>query len=388
VEYCAQCKQNKDLMVMKKKGYSSVPKELHFVIAGETGTVFSFVVRRNRLALVAGSTLFVFSLLAAGSWLGAGFFHEKTELAVKAALQAEELVSLRSDRAAQLEKEIALRERSWQKAADEQDALLVALRQERDGLIKAFEEEKEHLVCRYEEELAAVSASGSARISDLAATLERERQDKQNLLEKTAGRLDERSRMIESLMSRIGIEVKVGKKKEKADASSGGPFIAASVDASYSEELLQRSDKYIKTIRQMPLGLPMKGRVTSGFGRRSDPFNHRPAFHGGIDFKGSIGDKVMATADGVVKETGFDRNGFGNYVILNHGNGYETLFGHLSKISVQQGGVVGRGDIVGLMGNSGRSTGPHLHYEVHWQGKAVDPKKYLSVADLSFTVPM
>jgi len=373
---------------MKKTGYSSIPEELHFVIAGETGTVLSFVVRRDRIALLAGTALFAFSLLTAGSWLGAGFFQEKSELAAKTDQQSEELASLRSDFNTRLENELALREISWQKTAAEQDVLLSSLRKEKEDLNRAFQEEKEHLVCRYEEELGAVSASGSAKIGDLMAALEQERREKQSLLEKTAGRLDERSRMIESLMSRIGVEVKVGRKKEKADASSGGPFIAASVDESYSEELLQRSDKYINTIRQMPLGLPMQGKITSGFGRRSDPFNHRLAFHAGIDFKGGIGSKITATADGVVKESGWDQGGFGNYVVLTHGNGYETLFGHLSKISVKPGDKVTRGDVVGLMGNSGRSTGPHLHYEVHWQGKAVDPQKYLSVAELSFTVPM
>ena len=137
----------------------------------------------------------------------------------------------------------------------------------------------------------------------------------------------------------------------------------------------------------MPLGYPMQGRLTSGFGRRSDPFNHRPAFHAGIDLKGSIGQKINSTADGIVTTSSYDKNGFGNLVVLRHGNGYETVFGHMSKRLVKKGERVQRGQVIGLMGNTGRSTGPHLHYEVHYKGEPINPKKYLSVAKLSFTVP-
>ncbi|MCW5198630.1 M23 family metallopeptidase, partial [Desulfobulbus sp. F3] len=193
------------------------------------------------------------------------------------------------------------------------------------------------------------------------------------------------SKMIETMMSRIGIDLKIG---GKPAVGSGGPFLAATVDRKYSEQLLERSDRYIKAIQQMPLGLPIKGRISSGFGSRLDPFNNQPAFHAGIDFKGSIGDNLTVTADGMVKETGFDQGGYGSYVIVRHGGGYETLFGHLSQVLVKRGNAISRGDMVGQMGSSGRSTGPHLHYEVRFHGKAVDPEKYLSVADLSFTVPM
>ncbi|MCI5145503.1 MAG: M23 family metallopeptidase [Candidatus Electrothrix sp. AR3] len=178
----------------------------------------------------------------------------------------------------------------------------------------------------------------------------------------------------------------MGKKKA---ANRGGPFMAASVDEKYSKQLLSRSDRYIRTIKKMPLGPPMKkARITSGFGRRSDPFNRRLAFHAGIDFRGKIGDKILATADGVIKKSAYDKKGLGHYVTVRHGNGYETVFGHMSKRLLKKGDKVRRGQVVGLMGNTGRSTGPHLHYEIRYRGKAVDPKKYLSVAKLSFTVPM
>lgn len=367
------------------KGYSSIPERLHLVITGETGKALSFVVERDRVAMFLGGLLLLVALLAIGTWLGAHFLLERNTLVVKAVNQAQELESFHAGFTELLEKELAVREKKWQAQAAAQESLISSLKKEKEAAAGTFSVEKEHLTCRYEEELAASAQAGSTRMSLLLAELEQAKQEKRKLLEQTAGRLDERSRMIETMMSQIGINLKVGKQPA---SNSGGPFLAAPIDGKYSKQLLERSDRYIKAIQQMPLGLPMKGRITSGFGLRNDPINNQPAFHAGIDFKGSIGDNITATADGVVKESGFDQGGFGNYVIIRHGSGYETLFGHLNKALVKKGEAVRRGDVLGLMGNSGRSTGPHLHYEVHYQGKAVDPEKYLSVADLSFTVPM
>lgn len=357
------------------KGYSSLPERLHFVITGETGKALSFVIERDRVAMLAGGLLLLLLLLAAGTWLGAHFLLERNALAVQTVSQAKELQVFHADFAKQVESKLAVQKKIWEERSGSYEALITSLRTE-----------KERLICQYEEELATAAQAGAARTSALLAELERAKQDKQKLLEQTACRLDERSRMIETMMSRIGVDLKIG--GTAAASGSGGPFLAAAVDRNYSEQLLKRSDRYIKAIQQMPLGLPMNARISSGFGLRSDPFNNQPAFHAGIDFKGSIGDNVTATADGVIKESGFDQGGYGNYVIIRHGGGYETLFGHLSQVLVKKGDAVSRGDAVGLMGSSGRSTGPHLHYEVHYQGKAVDPEKYLSVADLSFIIPM
>ncbi|MCW5199323.1 peptidoglycan DD-metalloendopeptidase family protein [Desulfobulbus sp. F1] len=367
------------------KGYSSIPERLHLVVTGETGKALSFVIERDRAAVLLAVLLFLLTALTVGTWLGTRFFQEKRVLAVKAVSQERELKSFHSDFEGQLQQELAIRERNWQEQAAAYQTQINALQQEKKAAAQHFSAEQERLICRYEEELATISTAGSAKTAHLLAELEQAQQDKQELIEKTAGRLDERSRMIETMMSQIGVDVKVSK---KPNSNSGGPFVAVTFDERFSERLLTRSDRYIKAIQQMPLGLPARGRITSGFGRRSDPFNGQLAFHAGIDFKGGIGDNVTATAEGVVKEAGWDQGGFGNYVVVRHGNGYETLFAHLSKTLVNTGDAVSRGDAVGLLGNSGRSTGPHLHYEVHYKGKAVDPEKYLSVADLSFIVPM
>ena len=348
-----------------------IPRQLHVVITGEVGTGLSFVVRRDRVTVVIAVIVSILTVLAVGTWLGIGFFQDRNGLALKTTLQADALKELSELSEQQLQEQLAAQQKRWQ-----------AKERAYHAQIQSLKEEKEDLICRYEEEIASADISTALKISGLLAELEQEKQEKQELLEKTSVRLDERSRMIESVMSRIGVDVKVGKKRT---ANSGGPFIA--IDEKYSESLLTRSDKYIKTIRKMPLGYPMQGKITSGFGRRSDPFNHRPAFHAGIDLAGKAGQEIKATADGAVKSSSYEKNGFGNFVVLRHGNGYETLFGHLSKRTVKKGETVQRGQVIGLMGNTGRSTGPHLHYEVHYQGKAIDPKKYLSVAQLSFTLP-
>lgn len=110
-------------------------------------------------------------------------------------------------------------------------------------------------------------------------------------------------------------------------------------------------------------------RVTSNFGMR------RYRWHYGIDIGLNIGDTIVAAFDGIVRITQYDRNGYGYYVLLRHYNGLETLYGHLSSYSVKVGDVVRAGDVIGLGGNTGRSTGPHLHFEVRYQGNAVAPEE-------------
>ena len=118
---------------------------------------------------------------------------------------------------------------------------------------------------------------------------------------------------------------------------------------------------------------------TSFYGVRSDPFRGTAAMHAGVDIPGPIGTPIYATADGIVGRTGWV-GGYGNLVELEHGQGLETRYGHLSKILVAQGQRVKRGDVIALMGSTGRSTGSHLHYEVRMDGRAVNPIPYLDTA--------
>ena len=117
-------------------------------------------------------------------------------------------------------------------------------------------------------------------------------------------------------------------------------------------------------------------RIGSGFGYRIDPVYKVTKFHAGLDFTSPQGTPIYATADGVVKEAGYNEGGYGNHVIINHGYGYETLYGHMYRIKAKVGNHVKRGEVIGYVGNTGKSTGPHCHYEVHRIGQHVDPVYY------------
>lgn len=121
---------------------------------------------------------------------------------------------------------------------------------------------------------------------------------------------------------------------------------------------------------------PVQGRISGSFGERIDPFSGEGAFHRGVDISAEIGTRVVAPADGVVQYADL-MNGYGRTITLDHGNGITTLFGHLSGFAVSPGEQIHRGDTLGYVGSSGRSTGPHLHYEVRIFNTPVNPHKYL-----------
>ncbi len=126
----------------------------------------------------------------------------------------------------------------------------------------------------------------------------------------------------------------------------------------------------------LPLGKPVKSRITSNYGTRNDPFTGKPKKHRGIDFAGKIGTELMAVAPGRVVSAG-ERVGYGTTVEIDHGLGFTTLYAHLSQILVSRGDWVRPGTVIGLAGSSGRSTGPHLHYEIRYKGAPFDPTKFV-----------
>lgn len=168
----------------------------------------------------------------------------------------------------------------------------------------------------------------------------------------------------------------------------GGPFVPVKPptgDAGAFERQLYRInlsraqvDKLTRTLSLVPYRKPVVGNVefSSGFGVRSDPFLGRPAMHTGLDFRAATGDPVRVTANGKVVNAGW-AGGYGRMVEVDHGNGLSTRYGHLSQINVKVGEIVKIGQVVGEVGSTGRSTGPHLHYETRIDGEAVDPQKFL-----------
>jgi murein DD-endopeptidase MepM/ murein hydrolase activator NlpD len=174
--------------------------------------------------------------------------------------------------------------------------------------------------------------------------------------------------------------------------ASGGPLIAVSSEEATAD---LRADQQFKSLFQtwkkldsrqqgtiaIPSVLPVQNlHFSSNFGIRSDPFRGSAAMHAGVDIPGPMGTPIYATADGIVDHA--DRlGGYGNMIEINHGKGIATRYGHLSKILVANGAHVARGQLIALMGSTGRSTGCHLHYEVRMDGHAVNPVPFLTTAD-------
>ncbi|TJV03403.1 MAG: M23 family metallopeptidase, partial [Mesorhizobium sp.] len=145
------------------------------------------------------------------------------------------------------------------------------------------------------------------------------------------------------------------------------------------DEALDALDQVKKEARKLPLSNPAPGHtVTSPFGVRTDPILGTAALHTGMDFRAPIGMPAKVTAAGVVTKAGWN-GGYGRMVEVDHGNGFATRYGHLSEIDVTVGQKLAAGDVIGKTGSSGRSTGPHLHYEVRHNGEAVDPLRFLAV---------
>lgn len=166
-------------------------------------------------------------------------------------------------------------------------------------------------------------------------------------------------------------------------ANTGGPFVASNDIAfeDLAENVALSLDTLVKLkqqTRKLPVANPLPGaKITSTFGSRIDPFNRRSAFHAGIDFRAARGTPVKASGSGRIIHAG-RRGGYGLMVEIDHGNGITTRYAHLSRILVKEGAAVKAGDTVGKVGSTGRSTGPHLHYEVRRYKKATNPKRFLS----------
>jgi murein DD-endopeptidase MepM/ murein hydrolase activator NlpD len=185
------------------------------------------------------------------------------------------------------------------------------------------------------------------------------------------------------------------------DEGRGGPWVAPrlqGVSGALGDDLSAAMDDFehvndavknletawqnqLKWVSQLPTGIPVQKdfRITSGFGIRNDPFTGQLAMHEGLDFVASHGSPVVSTASGTVTRSGWDGS-FGNVIEVTHIEGYTTRYAHLEKRDVQQGDKVERGQVLGRLGSTGRSTGPHLHYEVIYKERVVNPYQVLQQA--------
>jgi murein DD-endopeptidase MepM/ murein hydrolase activator NlpD len=233
---------------------------------------------------------------------------------------------------------------------------------------------------------AGRQSSNGETLGRVEASLDRVEARQSNALGTMEDRYDGKIRRIRSVLGQLGIKPQA--------AASGGPFVP--VRPPPASEGFQRTlfrvnlarseaDELSDTLRTVPVRSPVTSQIeeTSPFGVRMDPFLHEPAMHTGIDIRGEAGESVHATAAGKITVAGWD-GGYGNMVEIEHGNGLSTRYGHLSQIDVRVGDTVRIGQVIGRIGSTGRSTGPHLHYETRIDGTPVNPEKFLAAGDTLF----
>ena len=225
--------------------------------------------------------------------------------------------------------------------------------------------------------LAAAAASGRIARKGPLARVEQAQFEQAAL---AAQALDVRYQVTAAELQRLGINpARVG-----SHEGVGGPFESAgnpTFKALFNS--WKKLDQLQDGVIAIPSDKPVRTEVTftSGFGVRSDPFRSGSAMHPGIDLAGKYGTPVYATADGTVARAGWNSGGYGNLIELDHGRGISTRYGHLSAILVHEGDHITRGQLIGRMGSTGRSTGNHLHYEVRIDGRAVNPIPFMKSTD-------
>lgn len=232
--------------------------------------------------------------------------------------------------------------------------------------------------------LTDTAADRSDRLfSHMTLSLKDIERDQIDRVQKLADGASETASQISGILQRNGIPLDRVDENAGMDAI-GGPYVAPRAAEAFNSSLneldtaLSRLESVRATAIRMPFANPAPGReITSRFGNRRDPFFGGLAMHAGIDFRSPVGGEIHATGAGKVVTAG-PSGGYGNMVEIDHGLGFSTRFGHMSKIVVKVGDEINPGDVIGYSGNTGRSTGPHIHYEVRRNGEAVDPMQFLN----------
>ena len=226
-------------------------------------------------------------------------------------------------------------------------------------------------------QIAAAVKSGRVAANGPLARVEQQQLEQAALVAKA---LDVRYQVTTAELKKLGISpARVG-----SNEGLGGPFEAAG-NSTFKAlfDSWKKLDQLQDGVIAIPSDKPIRASVefTSGFGVRSDPFRAGAAMHPGIDLAGAYGTPIYATADGTVVRAGWNSGGYGNLVELDHGRGITTRYGHMSAILVKAGEHVTRGQQIGRIGSTGRSTGNHLHYEVRIDGRAVNPIPFMKSTD-------
>jgi murein DD-endopeptidase MepM/ murein hydrolase activator NlpD len=232
-------------------------------------------------------------------------------------------------------------------------------------------------------------ADVGTKLGRIEASLDRVDRREGAMLAQLQARYEGKARKMRSVLAQLGLKLDAN-----PPPAIGGPFVPVALpsESQSFERALTRvniarayADKLSATLVSVPVREPVTGEIdfSSPYGVRVDPFLHVPAMHTGIDFRGTFGEPIHATAAGTVTSAGWS-GGYGQMVEVDHGNGLATRYGHLSEIDVKVGQSIRIGQVVGRLGSTGRSTGPHLHYETRVDGEAVDPQKFLKAGATLF----
>jgi murein DD-endopeptidase MepM/ murein hydrolase activator NlpD len=225
-------------------------------------------------------------------------------------------------------------------------------------------------------------SSIAGKLERVAASLDRVEQDESATVDRMQARYENKTREIKGVLASLGLRY------DAAPQAEGGPFVPVRLppaNETFARALTRvaiaraQAQDVTNALTFVPLRRPLTGELdmSSPFGVRMDPFVHEAAMHTGVDFRGTVGDPVHATAAGKVTKAGWE-GGYGQLVEIDHGDGLSTRYGHLSEIDVTVGQKVHIGQVVGRVGSTGRSTGPHLHYETRINGQPVNPLKFLA----------
>ena len=234
-----------------------------------------------------------------------------------------------------------------------------------------------------------ISDRADRLFSKVTLSLKNIEQDQRTRIESLTAGADETAETIRSILARTGVKIEhedlvAAAPTPPAETPVGGPFVEPETAEAFDNSLvaldgaLARLEQIRSQAKKLPFSNPSPASdITSHFGNRLDPFIGRLALHAGIDFRAPTGTRIVATAPGTVITAGRS-GGYGNMVEIDHGNGITTRYAHLSSVLVNPGDRIATGDAIARSGSTGRSTGPHLHYEVRLNGKAIDPMRFLT----------
>jgi murein DD-endopeptidase MepM/ murein hydrolase activator NlpD len=252
-----------------------------------------------------------------------------------------------------------------------------------NSIRSSYEDLKEMYTAKTTEidELKKENENKNAQINDLKAQTDK-LYEKSVEIDNKLAEIDKLQRQLEKMagiqsISR-GDRIVKSSKMQAVDSLDGLQVLMDTLDSKEKElqDFIADIEERFEYLETVPDLWPTTGRITSKFGTRKDPFTNETAFHEGIDIANSAGTNIVAAAKGTVTFSGYN-SGYGRSIIINHGNGYKTVYGHVSKLLVSTGDKVEKGQIIAKMGNTGRSTGPHLHFEVHKDGKLLNPLNIL-----------